>query len=167
MLRFKSFLFYLIIITSTLTVSTYSETLNFKFGTYEGETKKDKAHGQGVFTFNDGSTYEGTFKRNAFHGQGKFTDSNGEEFEGKFRGGKLRIKVDKNTRKTIALKVNREPKNIFEMKGTGATFNKWFEAEYNSSGEIVLTKKGQQAKLQAERGAAGSDSGGGGGGGGC
>ena len=74
----------LFIVFSTLTNMAYAETLKFSASTYEGEVKKGKAHGVGVFTFSDGSTYEGRVSKNRIHGKGKYTDSQGNVFEGKF-----------------------------------------------------------------------------------
>ena len=47
----------LFILFSSLTNITYAESLTFAAATYEGDVKKGKAHGVGVFTFSDGSTY--------------------------------------------------------------------------------------------------------------
>ena len=42
-----------------------------EIGIYQGECKKGLAHGEGVFTFNDGqSVYEGKFRKGNFHGIG-------------------------------------------------------------------------------------------------
>ena len=81
---FKIFIITFFIIFSGLTSITYAETLKFGESTYEGEVKKGKAHGTGVFTFSDGSKYEGKVKKNRAHGKGKYTDSQGKVFEGKF-----------------------------------------------------------------------------------
>ena len=67
----------LLIIFSSLTSIAYAESLKFAASTYEGEVKKGKAHGVGIFTFSDGSTYEGKVKNNKIHGKGKYTDSSG------------------------------------------------------------------------------------------
>ena len=61
---FKLFTIVLFIIFSSLTSITYAESLKFDASTYEGEVKKGKAHGVGIFTFSDGSTYEGKVKSN-------------------------------------------------------------------------------------------------------
>ena len=55
----------------------------------------------------------------------------------------------------------------FEIKGTGSISSQWFEAEQNSEGAFVLTKKGKrdmETKKQQAKG--GGDGGGGDGGGG-
>ena len=98
MKNLKLFTITILIIFSSLTNFTYAETLTFSYGTYEGETKKGKAHGLGVFTFLDGSIYEGKFKKNKLHGKGKYTVADGGFVEGKFRRGTLKkkIKTDKS-----------------------------------------------------------------------
>ncbi len=52
-------------------------TLNFGSAIYQGDIKKGKAHGYGVFKFSDGTQYKGTFKRNMFHGSGVYLDKEG------------------------------------------------------------------------------------------
>tara|TARA_B100000767_G_scaffold261800_1_gene273804 strand:- start:452 stop:805 length:354 start_codon:yes stop_codon:yes gene_type:complete len=91
----KLFTITLFIIFSSLTNFTYAESLTFTYGTYEGETKKGKAHGLGVFTFLDGTIYEGKFKKNKLHGQGKYTVVPGGFVEGKFRYGTIKKKINK------------------------------------------------------------------------
>jgi len=160
----------LFIILLSLTNIAYAETLKFGTSTYEGEVKKEKAHGEGIITFADGSKYEGKFKKNRIHGKGKFTDSDNNIFEGKFRRGKFVNKIDKKTRQIIKLDIKTGVSSSFEIKGTGKTVHKWFEAEKTSSGTFALTTKGARDMETAERNAAsggGDGDGGGGGGGGC
>ena len=88
----------LFILFSSLTTITYAESLNFAAAKYEGDVKKGKAHGVGVFTFTDGSTYEGQVKKNKIHGKGKFTDSNGNVYEGKFKYGKFIKNINNKAR---------------------------------------------------------------------
>ncbi len=149
----------------------FAETLNFKAGTYVGEVKKGKAFGLGVFTFSDGSKYDGKFKKNRIHGKGKFIDPDKNVFEGKFRGGKFRNKINKKTRQIFVLDVNKGISSYFEIKGTGKSFNKWFEAEEISTGIFELTAKGKRDMDSANRdggdGGGGGSGGGSGGGGGC
>ena len=95
MKNLKLFTITLFIIFSSLTNFTYAESLTFTYGTYEGETKKGKAHGLGVFTFLDGTIYEGKFKKNKLHGQGKYTVVPGGFVEGKFRNGTIKKKIKK------------------------------------------------------------------------
>ena len=95
MKNLKLFIIILFIIFSSLTNFTYAETLTFSYGTYEGETKKGKAHGLGVFTFLDGTIYEGKFKKNKLHGKGKYTVVPGGFVEGKFKRGTLKKKIPK------------------------------------------------------------------------
>ena len=154
----KLFLIPLFIIFTSLTGITYAESLKFDASTYEGEVKKGKAHGVGVFTFSDGSTYEGKVKNNKIHGKGKYTDAQGKVYEGKFSYGSFKTKIDKKTRDVIKLK----PKTGFEagaeIKGTGTASTKWFAAEKNSSGTYELTAKGKRAMDSAISSAASSSS---------
>ena len=160
----------LFIIFSSLTSATYAETLKFGSSTYEGDTKKDKAHGVGIFTFADGSKYEGKFRKNKMHGKGKYTDVNGKIFEGKWRYGKFKNKLDKKTREIVMLDFNTGPESYFEIRGKGDLSSKWFQAEKNSSGTYVLTSKGEKDRKKAEADVKKGDPGGGssgGSGGGC
>ena len=91
----KLFIITLFIIFSSLTNFTYAESLTFTNGTYEGETKRGKAHGLGVFTFLDGTIYEGKFKKNKLHGKGKYTVVHGVFVVGKFKRGTLKKKIPK------------------------------------------------------------------------
>ena len=93
-----------IIIFSSLTSITKAEILKFPSATYDGEVKKGKANGVGIFTFSDGSTYEGKVKKNRINGKGKYTDSKGNIYEGKFKWGSFNSKIDKKTRSVIKLK---------------------------------------------------------------
>ena len=52
---YNSLISAIFIIFLSLTGITYAETLNFGSSTYEGEVKKGRAHGVGIFTFKDGS----------------------------------------------------------------------------------------------------------------
>ena len=159
----------LFIIFSSLANITYAETLKFGSSTYEGEVKKGKAHGVGIFTFLDGSTYEGKVSKNRIHGKGKYTDSNNNVFEGKFKRGKFKNKIDKKTRETINLDVNKGKSSNFEIKGMGKSAAKWFEAEKTSSGTYELTAKGKRdmEKANEASGNDGGSGGSGGSGGGC
>ena len=145
----------LFILFSSLTNITYAESLTFAAATYEGDVKKGKAHGVGVFTFSDGSTYEGKVSKNRIHGKGKYTDVNGIVYEGKFSYGSFKTKIDKKTRNVVKLK----PKTGFEahseIKGKGSLSNRWFEAIKNSSGTFELTEKGE-TEMAAAKSAASS-----------
>ena len=147
---YNSLITVIFIIFLSLTGVTYAETLNFGSSTYEGEVKKGKAHGEGIFTFSDGSTYEGKVKKNKIHGIGKYTDSDGNVFEGKFKYGKLKVKIDKKTRRMIKLKPQTGLEDYFEIKGAGTVSDKWFEAEKNSSGIYEFTAKGKRDMEQAK-----------------
>jgi uncharacterized membrane protein YgcG len=161
----KLFIIALFIIFSSLTGITYAESLKFEASTYEGEVKKGKAHGEGVFTFSDGSTYEGKVKNNKINGKGKYTDAQGKVYEGKFKYGALKIKIDKKTRDVIKLKPKTGIEANAEIKGKGAASNQWFQAEKNSSGTYELTAKGKTEMASAissaaSGGSSGSSSGG-------
>ena len=158
-----SFFLFSIILSNTLK----AESLTFGSSIYEGEIKKGKAHGKGILTFSDDTTYEGNFKKNRPHGIGTYTDARENTYEGKWRNGKLKVKLDKKTRRIIKLSAEDGQTNFFEIRGTGNLISKWFEAEQNSEGEFALTKKGKRdmltAKQQAESSGSGnSDSGSGG-----
>jgi hypothetical protein len=152
LLNMKLFTIALFIIFSTLTSITYAESLKFDASTYEGEVKKGKAHGVGIFTFSDGSTYEGKVKKNKIHGKGKYTDAQGKVYEGKFRYGSFKSKIDKKTRDIIKVKPKTGSEVITEIKGTGSVSTKWFEAKKNSSGTFELTAKGKTDMAAAEAG---------------
>ena len=162
----KFFTIAVFIIFSSLTGITYAESLKFAASTYEGEVKKGKAHGVGIFTFSDGSTYEGKVKSNKIHGKGKYTDAQGKVYEGKFRYGSFIIKIDKKTRDVIKLKPKTGIEALSEIKGTGAASTKWFEAEKNSSGTYELTTKGK-TEMAAAISSASAGSSGSSGGSGC
>ena len=147
---YKILIFTFFIIFSSLTNIANAESLKFDTSTYEGEVKKGKAHGVGIFTFSDGSTYEGKVKNNKIHGKGKYTDAQGKIYEGKFKYGSLRTKIDKKTRGVIKLKPKIGVENIIEIKGKGNLSSKWFEAEKNSSGTYELSAKGQRDMAAAE-----------------
>jgi hypothetical protein len=148
--------------------------LTFKDGAvYEGKFKNYKAHGLGKLTFKDGGVYEGKFKNNKIHGKGKYTSKSGEVFEGKWKRNHFYQKVNKKTRKVIALTVEKGMYDFYQLRGKGQVYSEWFNAEKIGS-EILLTKKGKRDQKKAieaikaaqEGGAAGTSGGGGGGGGG-
>ena len=151
MKNFKLFLITLFIIISGLTSITYAETLKFGGSTYEGEVKKGKAHGVGVFTFSDGSIYAGKVKKNKIHGKGKYTDAQGKVYEGKFKYGAFKNKTSKKTRDIIKLKPKTGIETSGEMRGKGALSGKWFEAKKDSSGTYQLTKNGEKALAKAKK----------------
>tara|TARA_Y100000996_G_scaffold243_1_gene224 strand:- start:3707 stop:4204 length:498 start_codon:yes stop_codon:yes gene_type:complete len=157
MKNLKIFIIILFITFSSLTNIAYAESLKFAASTYEGEVKKGKAHGVGIFTFSDGSTYEGKVSKNRIHGNGKYTDAQGKVYEGKFRFGTIKTKIDKKTRNIVKIKAKTGFETYFEMKGTGTASTKWFEAQQNSSGTYELTVKGK-TEMAAAIASGGSDS---------
>ena len=160
----------LFLIFSILTSTVNAESLTFPAATYEGEVKKGKAHGVGIFTFSDGSTYEGKVKKNKIHGKGKYTDAKGKVYEGKFSYGSFKTKIDNKTRDVVKLKPKTGLEAGAEIKGTGAASTKWFAAEKNSSGVYEMTAKGKSdmaAAISAGAGDGGSSDSGGSGGSGC
>jgi hypothetical protein len=152
----KIFIIILLVTFSSSTNIVYAETLKFAASTYEGEVKKGKAHGVGIFTFLDGSTYEGKVSKNRIHGNGKYTDSQGKVYEGKFRYGTIKTKIDKKTRNVLKIKAKTGFETYVEMRGTGAASSKWFEAKQNSSGTYELTAEGKAA-MAAAKASGGSD----------
>ena len=146
----KLFTITFFMIFSSLTCITYAESLKFDSSTYEGEVKKGKAHGVGIFTFSDGSTYEGKVKNNKIHGKGKYTDAQGKVYEGKFSYGSFKTKIDNKTRDVIKLKPKTGIEGGAEIKGTGTASTKWFAAEKNSSGTYEMTAKGKTEMAAAE-----------------
>lgn len=127
----------LIITFSNLTGLVNAKTFKFESSSYEGESKKGKAHGVGIFTFSDGSKYEGKVSKNRIHGMGIYTDSQGRVFEGKFRYGKITNIIDIKNREVIKLNPLTGVLNYFETKGSGNTANMWFE----STPKTISTKK--------------------------
>jgi hypothetical protein len=156
MKKLKIFIIILFITFSSLTNIAYAESLKFAASTYEGEVKKGKAHGVGIFTFSDGSTYEGKVSKNRVHGNGKYTDAQGKVYEGKFRYGTIKTKIDSKTRNIVKIKAKTGFETYVEMKGTGAASTKWFEAQQNSSGTYELTVKGK-TEMAAAIASGGSD----------
>ncbi len=55
---------------------------------YVGQFKEDKFDGQGALTFESGMSYRGEFKEDKFDGQGTLTSESGMSFRGEFREGK-------------------------------------------------------------------------------
>ncbi len=162
----KIFIILLFITSSSLTNIAYAESLKFAASSYEGEVKKGKAHGVGIFTFSDGSIYEGKVSKNRIHGNGKYTDAQGKVYEGKFRYGTLKIKIDKKTRNVVKIKPKTGFETYAEIKGIGAVSTQWFEAKQNSSGTYELTAKGKTemdaaiTKSKSESSSGGGSSGG-------
>jgi len=169
---FKLFIITLFIIFSSLTGIIYADSLKFDAATYEGEVKgkgeKIKAHGEGTFTFSDGSKYVGKVSKNRIHGKGIYTDAQGKVYEGKFRYGTLKMKINETTRSVIKIKPKIGLIESIEIKGTGnLTKTRYFEAEKTSSG-YQLTKKGKMdmdameksGEAGGEAGASGGSSGG-------
>ena len=163
---FKLLTITLFFIFSSLTSITYADTLKFDASSYEGEVKKGKAHGVGIFTFSDGSTYEGKVSRNRIHGKGKYTDTQGKVYEGKFRYGTFTTKIDSKTRDVVKIKPKKGIETFSEMKGKDAASSSWFVATKNSSGIYELTDEGAKKMEEAIAASTGGDGGGGGGGGG-
>ncbi len=63
---------------------TYTENI----GTYVGEWKDDKYHGQGTYTVANGDKYVGEFKDGKYHGQGTYTFSDGTTYVGEYKDNK-------------------------------------------------------------------------------
>ncbi len=56
---------------------------------YIGFYKNGLIHGQGTYTYADGSKYVGEWEKNKPHGQGTFTAKNGNKYVGEFKDGKM------------------------------------------------------------------------------
>lgn len=54
---------------------------------YEGEKLGNWPHGNGKYTYPDGTYYEGEFYKGEFHGNGKLVYSNGDNVIGKWKNG--------------------------------------------------------------------------------
>ena len=143
----------LLIITMVINLAfvsfAYSETIKFSVGIWEGDTKKGKAHGKGVLTFNNGLIYEGKMSKNRIHGVGKLTTLDGEVYEGKWKYGKLKNKLDKKTRKVIELGTTGRFFWVrHEVRGKGTVSREWFPAE-EKNGSYVLSAAGKKKMNEA------------------
>ena len=160
----KNILIVLCLFSLIIFGSSQAEILTFGSSIYEGEVKKGKANGEGILTFPDETTYKGKFKKNKPHGLGVYTDARENDYEGKWRFGKLKVKIDKKTRRIIKLSAEEGQTNYFEIKGTGSVSSEWFEAEKDPEGVFALTKKGKRdmatKKEQAKSSQSSSSSGG-------
>jgi len=56
--------------------------IEYKNGTYEGETVDGKRHGKGKYTWTDGEKYEGEYVNGKRTGKGKYYYANGNVYEG-------------------------------------------------------------------------------------
>lgn len=52
---------------------------------YVGDSKNDKRHGRGTYTFANGNKYVGDYRKGFRHGQGTHTYANGDEYVGSVR----------------------------------------------------------------------------------
>jgi hypothetical protein len=55
---------------------------------FEGELRRGKHDGRGVYTFTNGDRYEGGWRGGRFHGYGIYADASGNRYQGEFRNGK-------------------------------------------------------------------------------
>ena len=62
-----------------------SDLLIHTFGKYSGELKNGLLHGQGTYTYVNGSKYVGEFKDGKKSGQGTYTFVNGSKYVGEFK----------------------------------------------------------------------------------
>ena len=56
---------------------------------YSGEFKENRFHGDGVYTFANGSSYRGQWVDNRMEGSGCYSDTSGELWSGMFVDGKF------------------------------------------------------------------------------
>ena len=56
---------------------------------YIGEFENNTVHGQGAYTYADGSTYVGELKDGKYHGQGTWTSPDGDTWVGEFKEWKM------------------------------------------------------------------------------
>ena len=101
-------------------------TKSLLYGTYVGEFKDGKEHGQGILTYADGDIYVGEWKDGEPNGQGSWTYSNGSIVNGIWRNGRIverNNKVAKRSEKAILLKLSKEEVNKLkaEIKENGVT----------------------------------------------
>ena len=52
---------------------------------YDGEFKRGKKHGHGIYTWYNGNRYEGDFKNSKMHGRGMYIWANGQRHEGEWK----------------------------------------------------------------------------------
>ena len=83
------FLLFFLVLASLFVFNSYADevTIDWKSGTYTGEVSNGVRHGQGTFTFADGSKYVGEFRDHKYHGQGVYTESNGLKYVGEWKNG--------------------------------------------------------------------------------
>ena len=63
-------------------------TREYNNGTYVGEYKDGKRHGQGTYTYPTGDKYVGEWKDGKKHGQGALTYVSGNKYVGEYKDGK-------------------------------------------------------------------------------
>ena len=68
---------------------TEQGTLTLPYGSYVGELKDGKPHGQGTCTYADGDKYVGEYRDGKPHGQGTFTYPDGRVKKGTWRDGEF------------------------------------------------------------------------------
>ena len=62
-------------------------THEYNNGTYVGEYKDGKRHGQGTFTSTKGTQYVGAWKYGKMHGEGTYTFASGNQYRGEWKNG--------------------------------------------------------------------------------
>lgn len=81
---------------------------------YAGQFERDLKHGQGKFTYPDGSTYEGNFRNDKFDGYGTYLfAADNREYKGYWSNGKMEgggelkyLNLDENTKLSGLFKNN-------------------------------------------------------------
>jgi len=88
---------------------------------YKGNFKDDERHGRGIMIWTDGSTYDGEWERGIQHGMGKMSFPDGTEKEGYFQDNVYRGSRNPNEEEEIVNpKLLSRPSFVFKktMKGS-------------------------------------------------
>lgn len=85
---------------------------------YEGQCKKNKAHGKGE-AWGKNAHYKGSFKKGVPHGEGTFTFENGDVYSGEFKKGRI------NGKGELTLKETGEVKKGYFKKGNYVGVHKY------------------------------------------
>lgn len=120
-------------------------------GSYEGNWKRDKKDGKGIYKHADGSVYDGDWKKDKMHGYGLYTFATKERYEGQFKSGNMHGKgvfIFKNGDQIQGNWVDDREEGIFiRTTPTGMTRKEeWSQGELASCCEFTQGAK-QPAKV--------------------